>query len=58
MMMSWFGRLFVVHNKIRTASHQSMALGSDRFKQEVQELTGNRVRPLKRGPKPKDHIME
>ena len=39
--------------KIRTASIQGMALGSGRFKQEVERLTGRRVTSLKRGPKAK-----
>ena len=40
-------------NQIRTSTNQGMALGSDRFKQEVERLAGRRVTPLKRGPKPR-----
>jgi REP-associated tyrosine transposase len=43
-------------NRIRLATNQGMALGSDRFKQEVELLTRRRVRPLKRGPKPKETV--
>lgn len=39
--------------KIRQTTQQNMALGNDRFKQEIEELTGRRVTPLKRGPKKK-----
>lgn len=39
--------------QIRTASNSGMILGNDRFKQEIEALTGRRVTPLKRGPKPK-----
>ena len=51
--------LFVGHldsellGKIRDAANQGMALGNDRFKREVEQLSGRRVTPLKRGPKPK-----
>jgi len=38
---------------IRDASNSGMALGNDRFKQEVEALSGRRTAPLKRGPKPK-----
>lgn len=38
---------------IRRASNQGMALGNDRFKQEVERLAGRRVVSLKRGPKSK-----
>ncbi len=43
-------------HQIRQATNQSMALGSDRFKQEVERMSGRRVTTLKRGPKakPKD----
>ena len=41
---------------IRKASNQGMALGNDRFKQEVESLTGRRVVSLDRGPKPKRGI--
>ncbi len=39
-------------NQVRQATNQGMALGNDRFKQEVERLTGRRVVALKRGPKP------
>jgi putative transposase len=39
--------------KIRESSNKGLALGRDRFKEEVEALSGGRVRPLKRGPKPK-----
>ncbi|MDH5654237.1 MAG: transposase [Gammaproteobacteria bacterium] len=45
-------------NQIRQSTNQGMALGNDRFKQEIERLTGRRVRPLKRGPKPKRKIEE
>lgn len=32
--------------QIRQATHQGMALGNDRFKQDVEHLTQRRVRPL------------
>ena len=38
---------------IREATNQGVALGSDRFKKEIERLAGRRVSPLKRGPKPK-----
>jgi len=40
-------------SEIRHASNKGMALGNERFKQEVEALTGRRVTELKRGPKPK-----
>ena len=40
-------------NQIRQASNQGMVLGNDRFKREVERLSGRRVTLLKRGPKPK-----
>ena len=52
-----YRELFLAHldqtvlTKIRTASNQGMALGNDRFKQEVESLAGRRVTSLKRGPK-------
>ncbi len=54
-----YRELFVGHldiptlTEIRRAANQGMALGNDRFKIEVERLTGRRVTPLKRGPKPK-----
>lgn len=40
-------------NQIRQASNQGMALGSDRFRHEVERLASRRVVALKRGPKSK-----
>jgi len=40
--------------QVRKAVNQGMALGNDRFKQEIEQLTGRRVRALRRGPKPKN----
>ena len=51
--------LFAAHldmatvNRIRSACNKGMALGNDRFKAEIEALSGRRVRPGKRGPKPK-----
>lgn len=42
-----------VLNKIRQTTNQGMALGSDRFRQEVERLAGRRAAAIKRGPKPK-----
>jgi len=39
--------------KIRHAAHVGLALGNDRFKDEVERLTGQRQHHIKRGPKPK-----
>ncbi|QRV22478.1 transposase [Marinomonas foliarum] len=38
--------------RIRSATHSDMALGNDRFKEEIEKLTGRRVTPRKRGRKP------
>ena len=40
--------------QIRNAVNQCMALGNERLKQEIERLSGRRVTPLKRGPRPKD----
>jgi putative transposase len=40
-------------SRIRRATEKGMALGDDRFKQEVERLAKRRVAPLKPGPKPK-----
>jgi putative transposase len=45
-------------HEIRQTTQQGMVLGSDRFKQEVEQLSGRRVRTLKRGPKPKQQSGE
>ncbi|AWX99154.1 hypothetical protein A8139_03415 [Marinomonas primoryensis] len=36
---------------VRTATQSDMALGNDRFKEEIETLTGRRVSPMKRGRK-------
>ncbi|WP_425641979.1 transposase [Marinomonas gallaica] len=38
--------------RIRNATQSDMALGDDRFKEEIKALTGRRVTPKKRGRKP------
>lgn len=43
----------VLIGKIRNASNKGLALGNNRFKQEIEKLTGRRLTELKRGPKPK-----
>jgi len=56
---SAYRALFVGHveesmlKEIREAVNQGMALGNDRFKEEVAELAGRRVRVLKKGRKPR-----
>lgn len=40
--------------QIRQSLNQGLALGNEKFKQEVEQLSGRRVTPLKRGPKPKE----
>ncbi len=45
-------------SEIRQATNQGMALGNDRFKHEIERLSGRRVRPIKRGPKPKSNLDE
>jgi len=39
--------------QIRDASNKGLALGNDRFKWEIEMLSGRRVRLMKRGPRPK-----
>ena len=39
--------------QIRQSANQGMALGNDRFKQEIEKLSGRRMTLLKRGPQPK-----
>lgn len=39
--------------EIRESTNMGLALGNDKFKQEIEQLTGRRVRLLKRGPKAK-----
>lgn len=38
---------------IRYATNKGLILGTDKFKSEVEILTGQRIHPKKRGPKPK-----
>ncbi len=40
-------------NNIRAAVNQGLVLGTDRFRAEVEQLTGQPQQPLKRGPKPR-----
>ncbi len=42
-----------VLHQIRQVSNQGMVLGNDRFKSEIERLTGRRTNLLKRGPKPR-----
>ena len=37
--------------RVRTITQSDMALGNDRFKEEIEKLTGRRVSPMKRGRK-------
>ena len=52
-----YRELFLAHfdqkllKEIRTSVNKGMALGNDRFKQDVDRLAGRRVTPLKPGPK-------
>jgi putative transposase len=39
--------------EIRKATNKGMALGGDKFKREIEKLTGRRLYELKRGPRPK-----
>jgi len=39
--------------QIRQATHKGLALGNDKFKKEIEQLSGRRVTSLKRGPKRK-----
>ena len=58
--LSSYCELFRLHfgeaelESIRRATNTGMAIGSDRFKEEIAELTGRRVTLLKPGPKPKN----
>ena len=42
-------------NKIRLTTNQGIELGNDRFRQEVEKLTGHRILSLKRGAKPRSN---
>jgi hypothetical protein len=35
--------------RVRTAIQSDMALGNDKFKEEIETLTGRRISPIKRG---------
>ena len=56
----YYRTLFEAHleqgvlNDIRESTNKGLALGNDRFKNQVESLTGRRVMPRKRGPKPHD----
>ena len=41
-------------HSIRSATVKGLALGNDKFKKEIEALTGRRVTPMKRGPKLKN----
>lgn len=43
---------------IREATNKGLAIGNDRFKQEIERLSGRRVTEKKRGPKPKSESEE
>ncbi|WP_127475381.1 transposase [Sulfurivermis fontis] len=43
--------------KIRAATNMGLALGNDRFKEEIERLTGRRLNKLKRGPKPTGELL-
>lgn len=45
-------------NTIRQSTNQGMALGNERFKEEIERLAGRRVTPMKKGPKPKTREHE
>lgn len=45
-------------NKIRLSTQKGFVLGSDKFKQQVEALTGRRVSSLRPGPKPKKKESE
>ncbi|MCP3870382.1 MAG: transposase [Gammaproteobacteria bacterium] len=38
--------------KVRDSVNKGLALGNNRFRDEIERLSGRRMRPLKRGPKP------
>lgn len=44
--------------QIRESTNKGLALGNDRFKEEIERLTGRRVTALKRGPKRKVEAEE
>ena len=40
-----------VLNEVRRSLNKGLALGNDNFRKKIEELTGRRVTPLKRGPR-------
>ena len=56
--------LFTAHiddrvvSDIRTATNKGLVLGNDRFKDQIAALTGRRLKPQKRGPKPKKELAK
>jgi putative transposase len=45
-------------DQIRLATHQGMALGEDRFKENIEQLSQRRVYPRKRGPQARQSSAE
>ena len=45
-----------VIDRIRSSANKGLALGSERFLDEIECLSGRRVRPLKTGPKPRREV--
>lgn len=43
--------------EIRAATNMGLALGNDRFKEEIERLTGRRLNTLKPGPKPAGELL-
>lgn len=43
--------------EIRAATNMGLALGNDRFKEEIERLTGRRLNTLKPGPKPTGGLL-
>ena len=43
-------------SEIRNAANTGLVLGNERFRREVEQLTGQRQHQLKRGPKPKTQL--
>lgn len=42
---------------IRQATNKGLAIGNDRFRQEIEKLSGRRVTEMKRGPKRKEFLL-
>jgi putative transposase len=57
-----YRELFAAHfdpsdlKSIREVTNRGLVLGNERFVAQVEALTGRRVRPLKRGPRPKNKV--